>query len=82
MRSPEDPRSRPAALRRLLIGIASAAVVAGTVGAPTGAAAAWLGRLSPARTMLTWHGGPFSGPLGLPGFSNPLPLVCVINIRS
>ena len=65
--------------RRVLLGAAGMALIAGAVGAPTDAQASSVGRLSPSRTTLTWHGGPFSGLAGLPGFSNPIPLVCVIN---
>jgi hypothetical protein len=49
-----------------------------SVGRP-GTAAESIGRLDLRHTIINWKGGPFSGPAGLPGFSNPRPEVCATN---
>ena len=67
------------ACARLLIG--GWLVVAAVVQIPPAAAGAStdLGRLDAAHPVVTWTGGPFSNPGGIPGVSQPAPQVCASN---
>jgi len=69
-------------VRRALIWLIGVAAIASAVGLglrPAVAADSSLGTLGPDHSVITWNGGPFSEPGGLPGASNPLPQVCSAN---